>query len=155
MKTLKDWSSIAEIVASIAVVVSVFFIVVELRSNTNAIQAQTYQDLTTQLNAWRVRTFEYPDLRGLDFRNADLGEKRRWRQHRLMLWAIYESAYFAQMRGILGAEEWLRFETAVCRGYAVDSFIWNWSEPEWTPTSMDELLTPSFVGYVEGSCTED
>ncbi len=63
MRSLRRLASIAEIIASIAVVVSVLFIIFELRSNTNAIQAQTYQYLTSDLNDWRELAFESPWLR--------------------------------------------------------------------------------------------
>lgn len=157
MRDLKGWAHIAEIVASLAVVISVFFIVFELRSNTNAIQAQTYQAITTELNDWRefglldpraAARFSQADLDG-----ASLEEIQIWRTRRLILWANYESAYFARQRGILGDEEWTRFEMAICRAYGTDSFTWSFSTGNWNPTPFSELLTPNFVDFVLNECS--
>ena len=160
MTELSKWASIAEIIASIAVVVSVFFIVVELRSNTNAIQAQTYQAITAELNEWRLLNLEDTNAGRTGFREAQVTEAtlqdfQRWRNNRLILWANYESAYFAQQRGILGEEEWVRFDIAICRAYARDAWIWTWDGSErfqWSPTPFDQLLTPSFIAYIRENC---
>ncbi len=163
MRDLKDWASIAEIIASVAVVISVFFIVFELRSNTNAIQAQTYQAITAEMNDWRLLSLEEIQLDQPSFReagsiDATIKDMRRWRSNRLILWANYESAFFAQQRGILGEEEWARFTVAICRAYSRDSWIWTWDgaeQFEWTPTPFAELLTPSFVDYVMEHCATE
>jgi hypothetical protein len=158
MRDLKGWAHIAEIIASLAVVVSVFFIVFELRSNTNAIQAQTYQAITAELNDWREFGLMDPKAAARfvrsDLVNASVEEKQIWRTRRLILWANYESAYFARERGILGDEEWIRFETAICRAYAADSFAWNYKEENWNPTPIAELLTPNFVEFVLEECSD-
>ena len=162
-KNLGEWASIAEIIASIAVVVSVFFIVFELRSNTNAIQAQTYQAITSQMNEWRLLNHEsslagVPSFRETNVAQASLQDIQRWRNNRLILWANYESAFFARQRGILGDEEWVRFDIAFCRAWERDNWIWNWTGSEqfqWSPTPFTELLTPSFVDYVMENCASE
>jgi hypothetical protein len=159
MRDLKGWAHVAEITASLAVVVSVFFIVFELRSNTNAIQAQTYQAITTELNDWRE--FGLLDPRGAarftqaDLASASLEEVQIWRTRRLILWANYESAYFARQRGILGDEEWVRFEMAICRAYGTDSFTWNFTKDNWNPTPFVDLLTPNFVDFILDKCSNE
>ena len=66
----------------------------------------------------------------------------------VILWGIYESAYFANERGVLGDPEWERFYVAICRARASAADMW---EPDgFTP--MVELLTPAFSAYIESSC---
>ncbi len=72
----------------------------------------------------------------------------------LILWSIYESAYYANERGVLGERDWIRFDGAICRlfgGRVLDDQQDDLWEPEgFTP--MTELLTPDFVDYIESGC---
>ena len=65
-------------------------------------------------------------------------------------WAIYENAYYAEQRGLLGASEWGRFEQQICRRYANDGP--RWSERLAGNQSERELLTDEFGDYVEEAC---
>ena len=51
---LSEMALAAEILGGVAVVVTLVFLVLATRENTNAIQAQTYQALTAELNAIRL-----------------------------------------------------------------------------------------------------
>jgi hypothetical protein len=69
----------------------------------------------------------------------------------LELWGIYEAAFFANERGVLGADEWSRFEKVICierRGQLED--IWDQRHEELL--SFKEILTPLFGEYVEENC---
>jgi hypothetical protein len=69
-------------------------------------------------------------------------ERQMWVLPRQMIWGVYESAYFANERRVLGDREWIRFEDAICRNYGGDDDV------SWNP----DLLTPEFVDYVESAC---
>jgi len=51
---LKIWALAAEVISGIAVVVTLVFLVFEMRNNTSATQAQTYQLLMQEMNAYRT-----------------------------------------------------------------------------------------------------
>ena len=51
---LKVWALAAEVIAAVSVVVTLGFLVLETRANTNASQAQTYQLLMQELNDYRA-----------------------------------------------------------------------------------------------------
>jgi len=80
--------------------------------------------------------------------NLSVVERRRLRLLTLINWGIYESAYFANNRGILGESEWSRFESAICRRFTNGAD--RWAPEGFTP--MNELLTEEFVEYVENPC---
>ena len=153
---LQRWALGAEIIGAAAVVLTLGYLAVEMRSNTNAIQAQTNQSILEELNNFR-RGLWNSEMAAVQikFRRVgwegltDVEKELRW-SVRASLWAIYESAYFASQRGVLGRQERGRFETAVCRGYANDRDIWQVAE--FAPSAIAAMLTAEFVEYVESSC---
>ena len=64
-------------------------------------------------------------------------------------WGIYESAYYANERGVLGEREWIRFAVGICRRRVALADFWD---PGGGITPMSELLTPDFVDYIESNC---
>lgn len=82
------------------------------------------------------------------WQNLTWAEQQQIRLPSVILWGIYESAYFANERGVLGEREWIRFAVAICRALAERADLW---EPEgFTP--MTDLLTPDFLDYIESTC---
>ena len=53
-KQLRKWALGAEIVSAIAVIITIGFLAVQMKGNTNALRAQMYQELMRDLNDWRV-----------------------------------------------------------------------------------------------------
>ena len=151
---LSDWASIAEIVGGMAIVVTLVFLTFEIRSNTSVLQAQTYHDLMRDLNDFRKMgaTREMVEIRNKydeeGWNSLSSTEKGLQRAASTVRWGIYESAFYANERGFLGEQEWLRFEAGICRGRGILSELWNPGDA----TSMSELLTPAFVDYLESAC---
>jgi hypothetical protein len=72
----------------------------------------------------------------------------------LVNWGIYESAYYANERGVLGEREWIRFDRVICRIFR-RRVQGDQQDDLWEPegfTPMTELLTPDFVDYIKSSC---
>ena len=153
---LQKWALRAEVIGAAAVVLTFGYLAVEMRSNTNAIQAQTNQSMMEELNNFRrgLWNSEMAEVM-IKFRRVgwegltDVEKELRWSVS-ASRWAIYESVYFAHQRGVLGRQEWGRFETAFCRGYLADRGIWQVAE--FAPSAIASMLTPEFVEYVESSC---
>ncbi len=131
-----------------------------MRENTNAVQAQTYQALMQELNVWRAQASN-PERLILRQKSIEEGwqnltrvEQQQIRMPQVARWGIYESAYYANERGVLGEREWIRFDVAICRlfgGRVLDDQQDDLWEPEgFTP--MTVLLTPDFVDYIESGC---
>ena len=144
----------AEIISAVAVVITIGFLAFQIMKNTNATQAQTYQLLMQEMNAYR-RLFTEPGVAAVVVKyrqegwdNLDPVEQRQLYSTATIRWGFYESAYYANKRGVLGQPEWQRFERAFCRGLIDRLSVWN---PEGYP-EMTELLTPEFVKFVEETC---
>ena len=153
-KQLQRWALGAEIISAVAVVITIGFLAFQVMNNTNATQAQTYQLLMQEMNAYRTlmaesgmaEIVEKVVQQGWD--DLDPVDQRRLHGTATINWGFYESAYFANKRGILGESEWKRFEMAYCRRRKNQPYLWN---PEGF-ISMNELLTPEFVDFVETNC---
>ena len=151
---LQKWTLGAEIAGAAAVVVTLGFLAFQMRENTNAVQAQTYQALMHELNDYRALTVDREQAE-LEVKFKEQGwqgltrvEQRQIRSRSNIRWGIYESAYFANERGVLGEREWIRFDVAICRGLAAEADLWE----SQGVTPMTELLTPEFVDYIESIC---
>ncbi len=154
---LQKWVLIAELASGLAVVITLIFLIHGMRENTNAIQAQTFQELMRDVNDWRssIRDLE---REGLLFRFIEEGPEKidpnevvLIRLVFLELWGIYESAYFANQRGVLGPEEWKRFEFQMCnerRGIS-DSFFE--ADHRGLP-AFEKSLTPAFSNFLQQKC---
>ena len=161
---LQEYALAAEVISGIAIIATLIFLVVETRENTNAIQAQTYQSLTAELNEGR-RISISPDIAIISQKIRDSGleslSELEWNKQMILKeskWGVYESAYYAQERGILGIDEWLRFESAICRNIIIDYLFWY--PDKGGPAHATEVegynlasnVTPRFRQYVETAC---
>lgn len=154
--SLSEMALAAEILGGVAVVVTLIFLVLATRENTNAIQAQTYQALTSELNAIRLAysTSDVPDSYVLlSTQGAQaLSDAARARMQFVAeaKWGVYESAFFSRNRGVLGEDEWIRFESAICRNLTIDEPMWKPEDWQWG--SLADNVTPMFREFVERTC---
>jgi len=111
---LEKWASIAEIVGAIAVVFSLMFVGFQIRQNTSAMYASTYDRILADLSAWRMGIATSADLAS---ELGDLSSSEPWdraRSAQIVGIQAYERAYFARGYGMLGIQEWRRFEQNLC-----------------------------------------
>jgi hypothetical protein len=158
---LQRWALAADVFGGIAVVATLIFLVLETRENTNAIQAQTYQSLTSELNEHRRESagaemaviFKKYEDTGLDSLSGL--EKYRIMMNTEAKWGVYESSFYAQERDVLGADEWVRFEIAICRNFKFDESLWvtQAQGSKLTIGGIAQNVTPKFRAYVEGKCS--
>ena len=121
---LLEWASLAEIVSGLAVLVTLIVLIIGVNENTDVMRASFYKDYLDSLNDFQASVMVDPDaLRVWDaYMNgngaaADLEglDQVRLASQILTVFRIYEAAYFSNRYGMLGAEEWARFETMLCR----------------------------------------
>ncbi len=151
--SLNRVAQIAEVIASLAVVVTLIFLVAEVRRNTEVVQAASYGRSMEALNLWRISLAADAELSATWLRaGASPGVEDDPEQVRLslmlnVLWGIYENAYFDNERGLLGTSEWSRFERQICVRYGIDRSRWGT-----TSTGLRSLLTEEFADFTEASC---
>lgn len=154
--SLSEFALVAEALGGIAVVITLVFLVLATRETTNAIQAQTYQALTSELNTLRFNnaSSEMSDLfvristQGIDALSDT--DRMRLQFSAEAKWGVYENAFFSRNRGVLGESEWSRFEAAICRNFAIDKWLWELNDTQWG--SLSRNVTPTFRDFVESVC---
>lgn len=121
MDKINQWLTL---VANLGVIAGLAFLAFEVRQNTNIAKASAYRENAQDIAAWRElmitdpelsRTFRVYSEHGIEA----LDEGGRYRIAALVnnVLGIYENAYYARRYGIVGDEEWLRFQSGACIHY--------------------------------------
>jgi hypothetical protein len=152
---LSDWASIAEIVSGIAVLITLVFLVIGIRDNTEISRAIAYDRNIDSLSEVRREIVTNPDAARLwvafqenDIESLDSSDMLRARQLIWWLFGVYEKSYFANQYGVLGSSEWDRFAVQICAQYArvrTSSTLEN---------GLRAVVTSEFMDYIDVSCGE-
>ena len=116
---LSEWSNVSEIASSIIVVVSLFFLIFEIRENTETLQRTSYDQITQSMIDIRRDAIVNPDVadRMSRFFNGDelsQVERSQVARYGANLYSNYERAFWANEYGHMGESEWLRFANSAC-----------------------------------------
>lgn len=147
-KTLSAAATVAEIVGTIAVVVSLLLVSQEMRRSTAARQAATYQEMVRASNEFLLALASDSALADIvtryeaDPATLNDGETRRYLSYIRVFWRNMDNAFVQHERGVLADVEW-----NVYRGIACE----RWRESrdgEWA-LHMG-ALGPAFVSLMDG-----
>jgi hypothetical protein len=106
-----DWASIAEVISGIAVVITLVFLVVGIRENTEINRAAAYDRSIDGMNQWRFEVSQNPELarmygahEGLFGADAGPEEVDYFRLSLIVnaVWGVYEKSYYANRYGVWG-----------------------------------------------------
>ena len=110
--SLEGFNYIAEIIASFAVIVSLIYLAVQLRQNTNAVRLSTMHNVTEELRDWNKGIAGNGSVASILLRGMqnpdDMGGEDKLRFYCLlysMFWAL-ENAFVQHNAGALDADEW-------------------------------------------------
>ena len=149
---LSDWASIAEVVSGIAVVVTLVFLIMGIRENSEITRAAAYERNIDSFNQWRMWVSQDEELLRLymaflEGETAELTDFERSRMGYIVntIWANYEKSYYSNQYGILGEAEWARTDRQVCTLYGL--------MPRSAWEDMTVRFTEEFGEYVEAKCT--
>lgn len=152
---LAIWASLAEIVSSIAVVVTLVFLVLGIRENTAITRATAYDRSIDSLNDQRRSISEDPELSLLWFK-FESGDADSWTPHDRMrlsfmvniTFGIYEKAFYAHLYGVLGDSEWTRYARQVCINERRLRLF-----PD-LRADRDTTITDDFAAHIRSACVE-
>ena len=150
---LKQWAQIGEVIGAVAIVFSLIYVAFELRQNTEATQAATFQQMV-QLSTTSLVTMasnaEMSDILRRGIQNPDaLTDQERFRFFLInrAQWRAMEAAYFQRQHGVLGDPEWHSYKTLMCGELrAVMGHEASWD-------AHRRVLSPDFVVLIE-NCVE-
>lgn len=113
---LSEWANIAEIFASVVLVLSLIYVGVELDQNTKAVHSDTWQAVVEKLVDLDIAEASSPELSSVVIRGEsdpqNLTTEEWWRFKRLAQSRMgqLEHAYLAQTNDTLGESYWLALE---------------------------------------------
>ena len=143
---------IVEAAGAIAVLLGLVFVGLELRQNTEAVEAATFQALTDASSNYILSIASDPELnRIVTTGHADptaLNEQEyaRFFMVNRAYWVRMQNVYSQWQRGTLSNDDWLLYEYVIC-GSGEDL-----NSSQGRKQTFDEhrkLLTPEFVQFVE------
>lgn len=144
---LRSIALVAEIVSAAAVVISLIFVAFQVKDNTAAVRASTYDNILSDHIEWRMTVASSPELLAAmvkDF-NSDTNVSDSERQGQKFalqaVWQIFERAYFARKYETLGDSEWERYERSIC----------DYSSSTDVEAELGRYLTIEFVDFAK-SC---
>ena len=149
---LSNWASIAEIVSGVAVLVTLIFLIVGIRENTETVRASSYDSILGEINDMTLVVVQDERLSQVWRKHAanadvELDEDEEWIMLALLriVYRSYEKAYFARDSGTLGEVEYSRFARQAC-GHMNDPNARDlWDE-------IASILTEDYSAYVEELC---
>ncbi|MDX1577132.1 MAG: hypothetical protein R3266_01555 [Gemmatimonadota bacterium] len=146
--TLTETAQIAEVVAAVAVVISLVYVGRELRSNTAAVRAASVQEvanLSAEILLTTAADSALARLRQIGDRDPSrLGEADRYRYATLIrqAWLTMQNAYFQNELDVIDPRVWEGYGRIVCA---------MWSNPGIRATwpAHRGVLDSGFVAFVE------
>lgn len=139
--------SMGEVVGLGAVVLGLVFVGLELRSNTEAVRASTFQNLTDISNDYIMEIAADPDLSRIlhAARAGGLGaldpadSVRFWSLERAF-WVRMQNVYSQYERGTLTEDDFVLYRSVICDAPEAGRALW----PE-----HRSILTPSFIRFIQ------
>jgi len=148
---LQEYASFAEIISSLAVLLTLVFFVVELRESTEVTRSAAFGNTTEQLTSLRLTVISDELLSAVwqEYLTENIESQTQLENLRLngivlTVLAIYEDAYYSYDYGIMGEREWSRFPPRICQHY---ERLQRLNLNSWFGS-----LTPEFSKYVENQC---
>jgi hypothetical protein len=145
--------NVGEFVGAIAVVLTLIFLAVQVRHNTNAVAGSTEMELAREMTAWHARITADPELIQLYEKSAknepmtdEQATRYRWVIAEL-LW-LYEGVYRQYRRGLISAENWENV-VATMVGLLRTEVVRTWWEARTSGLSGD------FVAHINKRLADD
>ena len=146
---------ISEIIGGIAVIVTLVFLVVEVRANTQAVKSATYDSLVADTVDWRMTIATDNEIQALNFITNTEGRGQLTPQQsnldRIINVAVfqhYERAFLQWELGNLDDVGWERFKNQMCRPTGNPGFEAN------VGIRIDEITTERFTSYRKSECND-
>jgi hypothetical protein len=146
--TLETLSSIAQIVAAVGVIASLFYLAVQIRQNTRSMRAVVVDALTRGIA--EILSGQTPEtLRGFarvmeNLERASDDDRLRALPQFFALFKLFENAWFQQRQGTLDREQWQGWD-AYIRTYYHHEGIKTW----WRMRRA--AFAPGFRDYLEST----
>ena len=152
-RSLSDWAAIAEIVGSIAVVISLLFVGYSIQRNTSELQTVQANDLYDALREIEIQVLTDPEISRIVMaayqgQQDELSPLDRWRldQYNAQTLSIWEQAQLANQNGTISKEEyegWREYFLIIAR-QSIGRSGWERIKSWFTNTVIFEEMETAF-----------
>ncbi len=148
--TISDLGNIGEFLGSIAVLISLIYLAIQVKSSTEATKMSTYQSVVSDFGALNRSMAGTPDLSILfvnameDFHTLNADEKARVSQLFFVAFHYFENMYYQNQKGYLEDDVWLGWKRLMLTYYSRPGFQTWWS-------IRRDVFSASFAVFLETS----
>jgi len=149
---LSEFAQLAEIIAALAVVVSIVYVGIQLKANTAAVQSASVQAITnTSMEFLSVQNTN-PELSKIretgDSDPSDLDPDDVYRYFILnrQVWLMFQNVYLQRDLGIVGSKLWGTYSRIICSELVNPGTVETWQDHA-------KNLDSGFVAVVEACPT--
>jgi len=146
--TLESLGNLGEFISSIAVLISLVYLAIQIKKNTETERTSTYQSIVSDFGNMNQSMASDPDLTFLyvkameDFAALDAAEKARISQTFYMTFRYFENMYYQHRRGYLEAELWVGWQRLMLTYFARPGFQTWWK-------ARREVFSEPFADFLE------
>lgn len=150
-RNLQEWSAIAEILSSVAVLATLVFFVFEIKQTNDAVRANTYQGMAAMTVDFNAQFFENPEVSEFIARTAS--EEYEMSQPEAIRLRAMISAQYRMMNNT-----WFQYEVGTITWEQLESLLYpavlNYQRRgrmrlEWETGDDRLLLDPDLVEYLD------
>ena len=145
---LAETAQLAEIVAAMAVIISLIYVGFQLKANTDAVRSASIQAITsTSIEVIGAQNAD-PELARIrrtgneDFSALTADETYRYNILNRQIWLTFHNVYLQRNLGVTGGELWSTYERIICIDMLRPGVVATWS-------FHARVLDPGFVAMVE------
>jgi hypothetical protein len=142
-------STLAESIAAVAVIVSIVYLAVQIKHNTQAVETNTHQDLSEHAVTVAAMLIENNGVAELVVKGESSPEQlspvewRRFFDYEITVFGNWEAAFFHHNNGVITEELWQAWDGYYRLRFPTPGHIAFWKEAR-----MGHA--PSFRAYIDG-----
>jgi hypothetical protein len=130
--TLDQFGSIGEIIGALGVIISLAYLAMQIRTNTEAERTSTYQSIVSDFGAMNNTMASTPELSHLfveaveNYHQLSSDEKARISQLFFQCFRYFENMFYQQKKGYLDEEVWIGWKRLMLTYYSRPGFQTWW-----------------------------
>ena len=146
--TLDQFANIGEIIGSVAVIISIVYLAIQIRTNTEAERTSTYQAVVSDFGALNNTMASTPELSHMfveameDYHQLSSDEKARISQLFFQCFHYFENMFYQHRKGYLDEEVWTGWKRLMLTYYARPGFQTWWEHRR-------DVYSESFACFLE------
>jgi len=131
--TLDQFANIGEFIGGIAVIISLVYLALQIRTNTEAQKSSTYQAIVSDFGALNNTMASTPELSHLfvqameDYHQLSSDQKARISQLFFQCFRFFENMFYQYKKGYLDEEVWIGWKRLMLTYYSRPGFQTWWA----------------------------